>query len=119
MMSKKTLNFSCQLNDFCRFIKKTNTKHNDKYTTLYAHLSKYKKGISKGSYVTQGEVIGYVGSTGYSTGPHLHYEFMVNGKHVDPFKQTLPPSLPLEKENTEAFNKIRDKYTNILVNFVK
>ena len=94
-------------------------KHNDKYTTLYAHLSKYKKGISKGSYVTQGDVIGYVGSTGYSTGPHLHYEFMVNGKHVDPFKQTLPPSLPLKKENTEAFNKIRDKYTNILVNFVK
>ena len=94
-------------------------KHNDKYTTLYAHLSKYKKGISKGSYVTQGDVIGYVGSTGYSTGPHLHYEFIVNGKHVDPFKQTLPPSLPLKKENTEAFNKIRDKYTNILVNFVK
>jgi len=94
-------------------------KHNDKYTTLYAHLSKYKKGISKGSYVTQGDVIGYVGSTGYSTGPHLHYEFMVNGKHVDPFKQTLPPSLPLKKENTEAFNKIKDKYTNILLNFVK
>tara|TARA_Y100001968_G_C19433550_1_gene758356 strand:- start:906 stop:2228 length:1323 start_codon:yes stop_codon:yes gene_type:complete len=94
-------------------------KHNDKYTTLYAHLSKFKKGVSKGSYVKQGDIIGFVGSTGYSTGPHLHYEFMVNGKHVDPFKQDLPPSLPLKKENTEAFNKVRDEYTEILQNFVK
>ena len=94
-------------------------KHNDKYTTLYAHLSKFKKGVSKGSYVKQGDIIGFVGSTGYSTGPHLHYEFMVNGKHVDPFKQELPPSLPLKKENTEAFNKVRDEYTEILQNFVK
>ena len=94
-------------------------KHNEKYTTLYAHLSKFKKGISKGSYVKQGDVIGYVGSTGYSTGPHLHYEFMVHGKHVDPFKQKLPASLPLKDENTEEFNKLRNEYTEILQNFVK
>ena len=94
-------------------------KHNEKYTTLYAHLSKFKKGISKGSYVKQGDIIGYVGSTGYSTGPHLHYEFMVHGKHVDPFKQELPPSLPLKEENTEEFNKVRNEYIEILQNFVK
>ena len=94
-------------------------KHNEKYTTLYAHLSKFKKGVFKGSYVKQGDIIGYVGSTGYSTGPHLHYEFMVNGKHVDPFKQELPPSLPLKEENTEEFNKVRNEYTEILQNFVK
>ena len=94
-------------------------KHNEKYTTLYAHLSKFKSGVRKGSYVKQGDIIGYVGSTGYSTGPHLHYEFMLNGKHVDPFKQELPPSLPLKKENTEEFNKIRDEYTKILQNSVK
>lgn len=94
-------------------------KHNEKYTTLYAHLSKFKKGISKGSFVKQGDIIGYVGSTGYSTGPHLHYEFMVHGNHVDPFKQELPPSLPLKEENTEEFNKVRDEYTKILQNFVK
>lgn len=94
-------------------------KHNEKYTTLYAHLSKFKSGVRKGSYVKQGDIIGYVGSTGYSTGPHLHYEFMLYGKHVDPFKQELPPSLPLKKENTEEFNKIRDEYTKILQNSVK
>ena len=94
-------------------------KHNDKYSTLYAHLSKYKKGVSKGSYVKQGDIIGYVGSTGYATGPHLHYEFMVHGKQVNPYKQKLPPSLPLKKENTEAFEKIRDEYIKVLDNFVK
>ena len=94
-------------------------KHNDKFTTLYAHLSKFKPGAGKGSYVKQGDIIGYVGSTGYATGPHLHYEFWLYGKQVDPYKQELPPSLPLKKENTEAFEKIRDEYLKILENFVK
>lgn len=94
-------------------------RHNEKYSTLYAHLSKFKSGVRKGSYVKQGDVIGYVGSTGYATGPHLHYEFMLYGKQVDPYKQELPPSLPLKKENKEEFNKVRDEYTKILQNFVK
>ena len=94
-------------------------KHNDKYSTLYAHLSKYKKGVRKGSYVKQGDIIGYVGSTGYATGPHLHYEFMVHGNQVNPYKQELPPSLPMKKENTEPFEKVRDEYLKILENFVK
>ena len=94
-------------------------KHNDKFTTLYAHLSKFKSGARKGDYVKQGDVIGYVGSTGYATGPHLHYEFLLNGNQVDHFKQSLPPSLPLKKENKEAFEKVRTEYTKILKNFVK
>jgi murein DD-endopeptidase MepM/ murein hydrolase activator NlpD len=94
-------------------------KHNDKFSTLYAHLSKFESGARKGSYVKQGDIIGYVGSTGYSTGPHLHYEFFVYGKQVDHLKQKLPSSLPLKKENTEAFEKVRDEYLKILENFVK
>ena len=94
-------------------------KHNDKFTTLYAHLSKFKSGAGKGSYVKQGDIIGYVGSTGYSTGPHLHYEFFIHGKQVDHLKQELPPSLPLKEENKESFEKERDKYLKILENFVK
>ena len=94
-------------------------KHNDKYTTLYAHLSKFKSGARKGDYVKQGEIIGYVGSTGYATGPHLHYEFFLYGKQVDHYKQELPPSLPLEEENKIDFEKVRVEYTKILQNFVK
>lgn len=94
-------------------------KHSEKFSTLYAHLSKFESGARKGSYVKQGDIIGYVGSTGYSTGPHLHYEFFLYGKQVDHLKQDLPPSLPLKKENTEAFEKIRDEYIKILDNFVK
>jgi murein DD-endopeptidase MepM/ murein hydrolase activator NlpD len=94
-------------------------KHNDKYSTLYAHLSKFKSGARKGSYVKQGDIIGYVGSTGYATGPHLHYEFMLYGKQVDPYKQELPPSLPLKEENKEEFEKVRNEYIKILENFVK
>lgn len=94
-------------------------KHSDKFSTLYAHLSKFESGARKGSYVKQGDIIGYVGSTGYSTGPHLHYEFFIYGKQVDHLKQDLPPSLPLKKENTEAFEKIRDEYIKVLDNFVK
>jgi len=94
-------------------------KHNDKYSTLYAHLSKFKSGARKGSYVKQGDIIGYVGSTGYATGPHLHYEFMLYGKQVDHRKQELPPSLPLKEENKEEFEKVRNEYIKILENFVK
>jgi len=93
-------------------------KHNDKYTTLYAHLSKFKSGAKKGSYVKQGEIIGYVGSTGYATGPHLHYEFLLYGSQVDPYKQELPPSLPLKKENKIEFEKIKNEYLKVLDNFV-
>jgi murein DD-endopeptidase MepM/ murein hydrolase activator NlpD len=59
-------------------------RHNDRYSTLYAHLQGFSQGIQKGREVRMGDVIGYVGSTGWATGPHLHYEFKVNGRHVNP-----------------------------------
>ena len=93
--------------------------HPGKYSTLYAHMSKIKSGISKGSYVEQADIIGYVGSTGYATGPHLHYELRIKNKPVDPYKQDLPPSFPLKEENKESFEKVRDEYLKILENFVK
>ena len=70
-------------------------QHGSTYTTLYAHLSRFSKGIRKGKRVEQGQVIGYVGSTGLATGPHLHYEFRVRGTHHDPLKVKLPPAAPL------------------------
>jgi murein DD-endopeptidase MepM/ murein hydrolase activator NlpD len=59
-------------------------KHNERYTTLYAHLSGYAPNLARGKSVMMGEVIGFVGTTGWATGPHLHYEFRVNGRHMDP-----------------------------------
>lgn len=70
-------------------------KHAGRYTTLYAHLSGYRGGLSRGDYVSQGQVIGYVGSSGRSTGPHLHYEFRVNGQHRDPQRVDLPSARPI------------------------
>ncbi len=85
-------------------------RHNSTYTTLYAHMSKIKSGIQKGSYVQQSDVIGFVGSTGYATGPHLHYEFFVNGKQVDPYKQDLPAADPLNPEKKSDFEKVKNNY---------
>lgn len=77
-------------------------KHAGKYTTLYAHFSKYGK-FKKGSYVKQGDVIGYMGKTGLVTGVHLHYEFQVNNKHVDPLKVKFPDAQPLAKKYRSEF----------------
>ncbi len=78
-------------------------RHNNGYKTAYAHLSNYKKGISKGVRVNQGEVIGYVGSTGNSTGPHLHYEIIYQNKHINPLKLKLPSGKILEGKELEKF----------------
>ena len=78
-----------------RFVK---IRHNSVYTTMYLHLSRFAKGIKKGSVVQQGKVIGYVGSSGLSTGPHLDYRFYVNGQPVDPLKVEVPPSHPVKEE---------------------
>jgi len=80
-------------------------QHGKRYTTLYAHLSKFPKNMKNGSRVTQGDVIGYVGSTGLATGPHLHYEFRVDGKHYDPQKVKLPGSHPLVDSELVAFKE--------------
>ena len=71
-------------------------KHNGTYTTQYLHMS--KRAVKQGQRVKQGEVIGYVGSTGLATGPHVCYRFWVNGKQVDPFRQNLPSAEPLDKK---------------------
>jgi len=71
-------------------------QHGPKYSTLYAHLSGFKRNQALGSPVKQGEVIGYVGKTGLATGPHLHYEFRIDGKHVNPLTADLPRSLPMD-----------------------
>jgi murein DD-endopeptidase MepM/ murein hydrolase activator NlpD len=69
--------------------------HGGKYTTLYAHMSKYRKGIKRGKRVQQGDTIGYIGSSGLATGPHLHYEFRVNGVHRNPLTVSLPKAQAL------------------------
>jgi len=72
-------------------------KHGQKYTTLYGHLSRFRSGIRPGTKVKMGQVIGYVGATGLATAPHLHYEFRVNGLHVNPITVALPRANPLSK----------------------
>ena len=79
-------------------------RHLNIYTTVYAHLRGFAKGMRRGKKVQQGDVIGYVGSTGLSTGPHLHYEFRVRGKHKDPLSEAVPRRLPpLKAESLEEF----------------
>lgn len=83
-------------------------KHDDVYSTQYLHMSKFGPGIKKGVSVQQGQVIGYVGSTGLSTGPHLCYRFWKNGKQINPTDEISQATEPLQKEYLDAFNKVRD-----------
>ena len=81
-------------------------KHSNDYSTRYCHLSKFKSDIKKGTKVIQGETIGFVGSTGLATGPHLHYEFKIGNKHVDPVKLQLPSAEPISQNLRPDFNII-------------
>lgn len=81
-------------------------KHNGVYTTAYMHLKGFAKGISEGSRVTQGQLIGYVGSTGLSTGPHLDFRFFKNGHPVNPLTVESPPAKPVEAKNMERFKLV-------------
>jgi len=78
-------------------------RHNGTYETLYAHMSRFAKGVNVGTTVKQGQTIGYVGSTGLSTGPHLHYEIIKNGQHVNPMTVKLPAINNLDSKNKPAF----------------
>lgn len=80
-------------------------QHGDRYSTLYGHLRKFAAGLSQGNTVKQGQLIGYVGMTGLATGPHLHYEFRINGVHVDPLTVKLPHSMPMEKRYLADFRR--------------
>lgn len=80
--------------------------HGSTYSTLYAHLSGFSRGIAKGTKVQQGQTIGRVGSTGLASGPHLHYEFRINGKHVNPLTFKQPASKPIAKDKRADFERI-------------
>ena len=84
-------------------------KHLNGYKTSYSHLSKYASGIKKNVRVTQGQTIGYVGNTGLSTGPHLHYEVIYNGERINPMKMKLPSGKKLEGENLKNFLLFKEK----------
>ena len=73
-------------------------KHTNDYSTRYCHLNKFESKVKKGRKIQQGQVIGYVGSTGLATGPHLHYEFKIGNKHTDPVKIKLPSAEPLSSK---------------------
>ncbi len=84
-------------------------KHNSSYQTIYAHMSKFAKGIRSGVRVRQGQTIGYVGSTGKSTGPHLHYEVVFNGKKINSQKMKLPSGKILKGKERELFETVKIK----------
>jgi murein DD-endopeptidase MepM/ murein hydrolase activator NlpD len=82
-------------------------KHNSVYTTTYMHLSRFGKGIQQGAPVKQGAIIGYVGSTGLSTGPHLDFRVHKNGQPIDPLKMESPPAAPVKAALRDSFNIIK------------
>ena len=85
-------------------------RHNSVYSTAYLHLSKYASGLKAGQRVRQGEVIGYVGSTGRSTGPHLDFRVWKNGTPINPLKMDSPPAEPIKEETRQAFEAAASKY---------
>jgi len=89
-------------------------RHANGYETGYAHMSGWAKGIKAGKRVFQGQVIGYVGTTGLSTGPHLHFEVQVNNRHVDPMRIRLPRGRTLKGDVLQAFDKERDHIDQLL-----
>ena len=91
-------------------------KHNNGYETAYGHMSAFAKGLEPGKRVRQGQVIGFVGSTGQSTGPHVHYEILVNGRFVDPMRIKLPRGRSLDGPLIASFEKERDRLDNMMSN---
>lgn len=85
-------------------------QHGSRYTTLYGHLSKFNSSVSSGSKVKQGQVIGYVGATGLASGPHLHYEFRVDGVHRNPLTVKIPSSNPIEQRYWDNFQLTTQSY---------
>jgi murein DD-endopeptidase MepM/ murein hydrolase activator NlpD len=82
--------------------------HQGRFTTVYGHLSAFAKGLRQGQRVSQGEVVGYVGMTGLATGPHLHYEFRIDGQQRDPLRVALPDASPVGSADKAAFQSVAD-----------
>jgi murein DD-endopeptidase MepM/ murein hydrolase activator NlpD len=89
-------------------------KHNNGYETAYGHMSAFARGMAVGKHVHQGQVIGFVGSTGMSTGAHVHYEILVNGRFVDPMRVKLPRGRSLDGAVLASFEMERDRLDTIL-----
>ncbi len=94
-------------------------RHNGSFETLYAHMSKFAKNVKVGTVVKQGQIIGYSGSTGLSTGPHLHYEIIKDGKHVNPMTVKLPAINNLDAENKKKFLEYREILDNAIEELAK
>jgi murein DD-endopeptidase MepM/ murein hydrolase activator NlpD len=89
-------------------------RHANGYETAYGHMSAFARNMAVGTHVHQGQIIGYVGSSGLATGPHLHYEILINGRFVDPMKVKLPRGRVLEGSELAAFNQERDHADGIM-----
>jgi murein DD-endopeptidase MepM/ murein hydrolase activator NlpD len=89
-------------------------RHNKSYSTAYAHASRFSKGLRRGAKVKQGEVIAYVGTTGRSTGPHLHYEVIVNNQQVNPLSIKLTPGVKLAGSDLKKFNQLKSKLHKLM-----
>jgi murein DD-endopeptidase MepM/ murein hydrolase activator NlpD len=89
-------------------------RHANGYATGYGHMSAFARNMEEGKKVRQGQVIGYVGSTGLSTGAHLHYEIMINGRFVDPMKIRLPRGRVLEGALLASFEQERNRLDNMI-----
>lgn len=94
--------------------KRIEIKHNGIYTSGYAHMSRFAKGLKKGDFVKQGQIIGYVGQTGLATGPHLDFRVYKNSKAINPLKMKSPPAVPIKKEYMQQYKKLMDKYSELL-----
>ena len=89
-------------------------QHTNGYVTAYSHMSSFAKGIAPGKRIQQGQVIGYVGNSGLSTGPHLHYEVIINGSFVDPLKIRLPRGRELEGRGLVEFKRQREQVNELM-----
>ena len=89
-------------------------RHNSTYTTAYKHLNGFARGIKKGSVVEQGQVVAYVGTTGRSTGPHLHFELKKDGRIIDPLSETFPTADPFPARYMAVFNEKTAPFLELL-----